>query len=131
MTTLGYSEENPKKKEWAELIDIGIIVTLDKTINEAYLVDVAILSSHNLHSAITKRLQKYTDLKEELIRIWQLKTAHIIPSVLPTTCIIPNKSHKKLKLPDLHPAVYILMRRALIEYIIHAVELDNVWLNSG
>ena len=35
---------------------------LDKTIKEAYLTDIAILNSHNLHSAITQKFQKYTDM---------------------------------------------------------------------
>jgi hypothetical protein len=51
------------------------IIILDKTIKEAYLIVVAIPNSHSLHSTITEKLQKYTDLKEELIRIWQLTTA--------------------------------------------------------
>jgi hypothetical protein len=42
---------------------------LDKTIKDAYSIDVAILNSHNLHSTITEKLQKYTDLKEDLIEI--------------------------------------------------------------
>jgi hypothetical protein len=37
-----------------------------KNTEEAYLIDAVI---SNLHSTITKKLQKYTDLKEELIRI--------------------------------------------------------------
>jgi hypothetical protein len=42
-------------------------VTLDTTIKEAYLIDVAIPNSHNLHSTIAKKFQKYTALKEGLI----------------------------------------------------------------
>jgi len=41
-------------------------------------------TSHNLHSSITEKLQKYTDVKEELIRIWQLTPVRIIPPVLST-----------------------------------------------
>ena len=37
----------------------------------ACLIDVAVPSSRNLHSTITEKLQKYTDLKEELIRMWR------------------------------------------------------------
>jgi len=48
---------------------------LDKTTKEAHSVDAAIPNRHNLHSTITERLQKYIDLKEELI-IWQLRTAY-------------------------------------------------------
>jgi len=32
-------------------------------------VDVAIPNSHNLHCTVTEKLQKYADLKEELIRM--------------------------------------------------------------
>jgi hypothetical protein len=54
------------------------IVILDKTIKEACLMDGAIFNSHNLHSIITEKLQKYTDFKEELIKMWQLKMVYII-----------------------------------------------------
>ena len=53
---------------------------LDKIIK----VGVAIPNTHSLHSTITKRLQKHTDLKKQLARIWQLKAAYVIPFVLST-----------------------------------------------
>ena len=74
------------------------IFILDKSIKEAYVIDVAIPNSHNLCSTMTRKLQQCTVLKEELIRKWQLKTACVIPLVLPTKGIIPNKLHKSLKL---------------------------------
>ena len=61
------------------------IVRLDKTIKEAHSVDAAI-------PTITERLQQYTDLKGELTRIQQLKTAHSLPLVLPTEGIISNNN---------------------------------------
>jgi len=45
-----------------------LVAVLDRTIKEAYLRDVAIPNSNSLHSTIAKKLQKYTDLKEELTR---------------------------------------------------------------
>jgi len=45
---------------------LGIVI-LDKTIREAYLIDVAVPNSHNLHNNITEKLQKYTDLKDDII----------------------------------------------------------------
>jgi hypothetical protein len=74
------------------------IVLLDKTIKEAKLIDVAVSNSHNLRNTITEKLQKYTDLTEELITIWQLHTVCTIPPVLFTAGIIPNKLHDSLKL---------------------------------
>jgi hypothetical protein len=50
-------------------------------------VDVAIPTSHKLHCTVSEKLQKYADLKEELIRMWQLKTAHTIPPVLSTAVL--------------------------------------------
>jgi len=55
---------------------------LHKRVKAAYLVDVAIPNNHNLHSTIIPQLQKYADLKEELITIRQLKTSCTIPLVL-------------------------------------------------
>jgi len=65
-------------------------VILDKPIKGAYLIDIAIADSHNLRSTITEKLQKYTDLTEELIRKWQLQTACTVPPVLFTAGIIPK-----------------------------------------
>jgi len=66
-------------------------VMLEKTTKHAHSLDVAIPNSHNLHSAITERLQMCTDLKEELTRLWQLKTVYIILLVVSTGGIIPNR----------------------------------------
>jgi hypothetical protein len=38
----------------------------DKTVKEVHLIRVAIPNNHNLHSTITEKLQKYTDMKGEL-----------------------------------------------------------------
>jgi hypothetical protein len=74
------------------------IVILDKAVKETKLIVAAIPNSHNLHSTITEKLQKYTDLTEELITLWQQQTACTTPSVLFTAGIIPNKLHDSLKL---------------------------------
>jgi hypothetical protein len=39
------------------------VAILDKTIKAAHSIDTAIPNSHNFHSTITEKLQKYTDLK--------------------------------------------------------------------
>jgi len=58
---------------------------------KAHLVDTAIPNSHALHSTITVKLQKYTDMKEELIRKWKMKTACMIPLKVSTTGTILKK----------------------------------------
>ena len=46
----------------------------------AYVIDVAISNSHSLHRNTTKKLRKYSNLKE-LRRIWQLNAVCIVPLV--------------------------------------------------
>jgi len=93
------------------------IVILDKIFKTACLMDVEILNSHNLHSTITKKLQSYTDLKEELIRIWQRTTAYVVPTAPSTTGITP-KVNEILKPLNLRPALNILTQKAVT---IHSV----------
>jgi hypothetical protein len=64
---------------------------LDTTIKESYLTDVAIRTSHNLYSTITKKLPKYTDLKEEITRMWQLNAVCVVPLELSGAGIVLNK----------------------------------------
>jgi hypothetical protein len=75
--------------------------------------NVEIPNSHNQHSTIIKKLPKCADLKEDHIRIWQLKTPYTIPLVLSTAGVIGNKRHESLKLLNLRPAVYIVLHRAI------------------
>jgi hypothetical protein len=67
---------------------------LDTTIKKPYLIDTAIPNSHSLHSTIIEKLHKYTDLTEELKRMWQLQKPYTVPPVLSTVGIIPNKLYK-------------------------------------
>lgn len=41
------------------------VVIFDKTIKETYLIDTTVLNSHNLHSTVTEKLQKHTEVKQE------------------------------------------------------------------
>jgi hypothetical protein len=51
---------------------------LDKTINKAYFIDVAIPTSNSLYAMITEQLQKYKDLKKALTRMRQLKRIYTV-----------------------------------------------------
>jgi hypothetical protein len=77
-------------------------------------MNTAMPNSHSLHSTITGKLQKGTDLKEELARIWQLQAVCVLPLVLSATGVIPNKLHGSLKQLNFRPALYILMQKAVI-----------------
>jgi hypothetical protein len=59
------------------------------------LIHAAIPNSHNLHSITTERLHKYTDMKEELIRMQQLKMAYLIPLAL-STMVLSQTNYMKV-----------------------------------
>jgi len=58
---------------------------------ETHSVDVAIPNSHNLRRTITEKLQKYTDLQEELVAIRPVDKAGVIQLMLPITGNTQNK----------------------------------------
>jgi len=53
-------------------------------------MDVAIPNRHDGYNTITEKLQEYTDLKEELTRIWQPNAVCTVSLVLATSGIIPQ-----------------------------------------
>ena len=103
----------PKTTDWTAHSNRPDTVILHKTTKEAHSTAVAIPNSHSLHSTTTERLQKYRDLKEQLIRMWQMKTAYILPLVLSTTGTIPDKLHESLKLLIVRPSLYIMIQTAV------------------
>ena len=74
----------------------------------------AVPDSHSLQSTITEKLQKCADLKGGLTTKWRLKTGCIIPLVLTTENIVTDRLQESLQLPDLRPALYIIMQKAVI-----------------
>ncbi|CAG4948141.1 unnamed protein product [Colias eurytheme] len=91
--------------------DITLVNKITKT---AYLIDVTIPNTHNIQKSISEKLHKYTELKEEILRIWNLRTVYIIPIVLSCTGVIPTNLHHSLKLLDLPKNTYITMQKAAI-----------------
>ena len=100
---------------------------LDKTTKEPYLI----ANSHNLYSTITEKLQKCIGLKEELTRIWHLNIVYVVPPVLFTMGIIPNKLHNSLKLLSLYPG---LMQKAVIfntQYMPYSLKVFRIIMNRN
>ncbi|XP_064076354.1 uncharacterized protein LOC135194637 [Vanessa tameamea] len=90
------------------------ITLVNKSSKIAYLIDVSVPNTHNLLKTITEKINKYTELKEEIIRIWNLNKVFIVPIVLSTTGVIPKHLHQSLKILDLPPLTYITMQKAAI-----------------
>lgn len=90
------------------------ITLVDKLNKKTFIIDIAIPNTHNIQTTISEKLRKYTDLKDEITRIWNMDHVSIIPIVLSSTGVIPHSLHQSLKLLDLAPQTYISLQKAAI-----------------
>jgi len=69
-------------------------------------------------------------MKEELIRLQQLKTAYVTPLALSTISIIPNKLHESLKLLYIsHPIQQAVILNAceMIRKFLAEEQIGSAW----
>jgi hypothetical protein len=90
------------------------ITILDKIHKTALLIDVAFPNTHNIQNTVTEKLSKYTDLKDEITRMWKLSNVTIVPLVISTTGVVPNQIHNAIEMLFLPPTSCILMQKAVI-----------------
>ncbi|KAG6439021.1 hypothetical protein O3G_MSEX000416 [Manduca sexta] len=90
------------------------ITLQDKHSKTTYLIDIAIPNTHNIQKTVTEKIAKYTELKDEVTRIWKQEKVYVVPIVLSTTGVIPNNLHNSLKLLDLKKTIYITLQKAAI-----------------
>lgn len=90
------------------------IVLQNKTSKETYIIDVAVPNTNNVNNTIAEKIRKYSELKDEVMRLWQAERAHIVPIVLSTTGIIPVSLHHSLRVLNIKPNLYIEMQKAVI-----------------
>ncbi|XP_072939818.1 uncharacterized protein [Epargyreus clarus] len=90
------------------------ITLINKTNKTGYLIDIAIPNTHNLQTTIAEKLSKYTELKEEITRLWHLQKVTIVPIVLSTTGVIPKQLHRSLISLNLPSNTYHLLQKAVI-----------------
>lgn len=90
------------------------ITLQDKIRKITYLIDIAVPNTHNLQKTISEKINKYSELKDEVTRIWRQNKVYIIPIVLSTTGVIPNNLLHSLKILNLEESVYISLQKAAI-----------------
>ena len=73
------------------------ITVVDKINHSAMLIDIAVPNTHNIQNTIAEKFTKYTDLKNEITRIWKLNNVLIVPLVISTTGVIPKQIHIALE----------------------------------
>lgn len=90
------------------------IVLLSKFGKKAYLIDIAVPNTHNIEKTIAEKHRKYTELKDEVQRLWNMDNVYIVPIVLSATGIIPRSLHHSLSLLELKAGIYVCLQKAVI-----------------
>ncbi|KAL1448488.1 hypothetical protein WDU94_005497 [Cyamophila willieti] len=90
------------------------IVIWDKNSGEVLIVDVAIPNTHNVISTSAEKKRKYTELADEIKRMWQVQKVTIVPIVISATGIIPKELHKNITILGLHKNTFILLQKAVV-----------------
>lgn len=90
------------------------IILVDKQNKATYLIDVAIPNSHNLTKAYNEKIRKYTNLREEIKRIWRQREVQIVPIILSATGIIPKNLFASLELLTLPRDIYTRLQKEAI-----------------
>ena len=89
------------------------IIVVDKRENVCKIIDVACPGDHRLNEKRNEKLNRYSDLRLEIARMWDIKTI-IIPVIIGALGSIPEDIHKFLKLLDIKYYMNILQHTVLL-----------------
>lgn len=90
------------------------ITFVDKNNKHTYLIDIAVPNTNNLQSTISEKIRKYTELQQEIKRVWKMDNVTIVPIVISTTGVVPKALLNSLKILDLPKFTYITLQKAAI-----------------
>ena len=97
------------------------IISINKITKTAFLIDIAIPSSHNLEKSHQEKISKYLELSVYLKNTWNLEKITILPIILSSTGIIPNLLHKSIKILNLNENLYVSLQKAVLLCSCHIV----------
>ena len=79
---------------------------MNKKTKDTFLIDIAVLNTHNLAKTITDKQNKYQELANEICAMWMQNAVQVIPIVISSTGVILKSLSQSLKRLDLHPNIY-------------------------
>ena len=72
------------------------IVVIDKTERKAQIIDVAVPVDKSSKQKQNEKIEKYQNLKSEVMRLWKLRTAEVTPVVVGALGTVPRDQKKYL-----------------------------------
>ena len=91
-----------------------LITFMNKKTKNKFLIDVAVLNTHNLAKTIADKQNKYQELANEICAMWKQKAAQVFPIVISSTGVIPKSLSQRLTRLNLHPKTYIQPQNSVI-----------------
>lgn len=90
-----------------------IILTM-KQQKLTYLIDVTVPNTHNLQKSYGEKLNKYSELAEEIKKIWRQDRVTILPMVISTTGIVPKTLPRNLKQLNIDPHTITQIQKSVL-----------------
>jgi hypothetical protein len=90
------------------------VTFMNKKTKNTFLIDTAVLNTHNLAKTITDKQNKYKELANEICTMWKQKAAKMIPIVISSTGVIPKSLSQRLTRLNLHPNTYVQLQKSVI-----------------
>jgi hypothetical protein len=97
------------------------IIILNKKQKQAYLLDIAIVNSHNITQTYNPKINKYLELSVAMRNLWSLEKNSILPLIISATGIVPQSLFKNLKILDLGNTLVVEIQKGILLYSCHIV----------
>jgi hypothetical protein len=94
------------------------IIILNKQQKQAYLLDIAVLNSHNITQTYNTKINKYLELFVAMRNLWCLEKISILPFIISATGIVPQSLFKNF---DLENTLVVEIQKGILLYSCHIV----------
>ena len=91
------------------------IVIYDKTKKEACLIDISVPLANNINKTYTTKINKYTDLANEIQKMWRVKKVYIRPVILSATGIIPHTMVHQFKALEIENILSAVQKSVILD----------------
>lgn len=90
-------------------------ITLINKINKiTYFIEISTPNDTNIHRKYVEKIEKYSELTQEIKRIWKQKNVKTIPFVISATGILHKTFIKNLKELNINPIIHHKIQKAVI-----------------
>lgn len=90
------------------------ITIIDKNKKTALLIDVSIPNNNNIESKFAEKIRKYSDLRREIMLLWELREVQIVPIIMSSMGLVPKSLKKCFKDIGISWNTHRMMQKSVI-----------------